>query len=102
MHNEESRSPKWLSLVLYIRPFSQPPHVLCAACDINTAQCDASVMSRLYSSRSESWRTYMFCQFKEEVGMVYRFHVNEQTCINCGICMDLCPVPCLDLSRPCG
>src|SRR6266516_4631353 len=94
--------PKWLSIAPYIRPFSQRPHVLCAACDINTAQCDASVMSRLYSSRSESWRTYMLCQFKEEVGMVYRFHVNEQTCINCGICMDLCPVRCLDMSRPSG
>jgi NADPH-dependent glutamate synthase beta subunit-like oxidoreductase/NAD-dependent dihydropyrimidine dehydrogenase PreA subunit len=34
--------------------------------------------------------------------MVYRFHVNEQTCINCGICMDLCPVRCLDMSRPSG
>ena len=34
--------------------------------------------------------------------MAYRFHVNEQTCINCGICMDLCPVRCLDMSRPSG
>lgn len=34
--------------------------------------------------------------------MVYRFVVNEQTCINCGICMDLCPVRCLDMSRPMG
>ncbi len=34
--------------------------------------------------------------------MVYRFHVNEQACINCGICMDLCPVRCLDMSRPSG
>ncbi len=34
--------------------------------------------------------------------MVYRFLVNEQTCINCGICMDLCPVRCLDFSRPSG
>lgn len=32
--------------------------------------------------------------------MAYRFHVNEQTCINCGICMDLCPVRCLDMTRP--
>ena len=31
--------------------------------------------------------------------MAYRFHVNEQTCINCGICMDLCPVRCLDMTR---
>ncbi|MFL5626210.1 MAG: FAD-dependent oxidoreductase [Ktedonobacteraceae bacterium] len=34
--------------------------------------------------------------------MAYRFQVNEQTCINCGICMDLCPVRCLDMSRPSG
>ncbi|MFL5626305.1 MAG: FAD-dependent oxidoreductase [Ktedonobacteraceae bacterium] len=34
--------------------------------------------------------------------MVYRFHVNENLCINCGICMDLCPVRCLDMSRPSG
>ncbi len=32
--------------------------------------------------------------------MAYRFHVNEQSCINCGICMDLCPVRCLDMTRP--
>lgn len=34
--------------------------------------------------------------------MAYRFLVNEQTCINCGICMDICPVRCLDMSRPSG
>jgi NADPH-dependent glutamate synthase beta subunit-like oxidoreductase/NAD-dependent dihydropyrimidine dehydrogenase PreA subunit len=34
--------------------------------------------------------------------MAYRFQVNKQTCINCGICMDLCPVRCLDMSRPSG
>ncbi|MDQ2902087.1 MAG: FAD-dependent oxidoreductase [Chloroflexota bacterium] len=34
--------------------------------------------------------------------MAYRFHVNKVTCINCGICMDLCPVRCLDMSRPAG
>ena len=34
--------------------------------------------------------------------MAYRFHVNQTTCINCGICMDLCPVRCLDMSRPSG
>ncbi len=34
--------------------------------------------------------------------MAYRFQVNETTCINCGICMDLCPVRCLDMSRPSG
>lgn len=34
--------------------------------------------------------------------MAYEFHVNEETCINCGICMDLCPVRCLDMTRPSG
>ncbi len=34
--------------------------------------------------------------------MTYRFLVNEQRCINCGICMDLCPVHCLDMTRPSG
>lgn len=34
--------------------------------------------------------------------MTYQFQVNEQACINCGICMDLCPVRCLDMSRPSG
>ena len=34
--------------------------------------------------------------------MAYRFHVNQRTCINCGICMDLCPVRCLDMTRPSG
>lgn len=34
--------------------------------------------------------------------MAYRFQVNEQSCINCGICMDLCPVRCLDMTRPSG
>ena len=32
--------------------------------------------------------------------MAYRFQVNEHACINCGICMDLCPVRCLDMTRP--
>ena len=32
--------------------------------------------------------------------MAYQFQVNEQSCINCGICMDLCPVRCLDMTRP--
>jgi NADPH-dependent glutamate synthase beta subunit-like oxidoreductase/NAD-dependent dihydropyrimidine dehydrogenase PreA subunit len=32
--------------------------------------------------------------------MAYAFAVNEQTCINCGICVDLCPVRCLDMTRP--
>ncbi len=34
--------------------------------------------------------------------MAYRFHVDPSACINCGICMDLCPVRCLDMSRPAG
>ncbi|HEX6817476.1 MAG TPA: FAD-dependent oxidoreductase, partial [Ktedonobacterales bacterium] len=34
--------------------------------------------------------------------MAYRFQVNQITCINCGICMDLCPVRCLDMTRPGG
>ncbi|GHO80217.1 hypothetical protein KSD_79880 [Ktedonobacter sp. SOSP1-85] len=34
--------------------------------------------------------------------MAYRFHVNSSACINCGICMDLCPVRCLDMTRPSG
>jgi len=34
--------------------------------------------------------------------MTYRFQVNHHTCINCGICMDLCPVRCLDMTRPSG
>ncbi len=34
--------------------------------------------------------------------MAYRFSVNQQSCINCGICMDLCPVRCLDMTRPSG
>lgn len=34
--------------------------------------------------------------------MAYRFQVHEATCINCGICMDLCPVRCLDMTRPSG
>jgi NADPH-dependent glutamate synthase beta subunit-like oxidoreductase/NAD-dependent dihydropyrimidine dehydrogenase PreA subunit len=34
--------------------------------------------------------------------MAYRFSVHRATCINCGICMDLCPVRCLDMTRPAG
>ncbi len=34
--------------------------------------------------------------------MAYRFQVNDTSCINCGICMDLCPVRCLDMTRPSG
>ena len=32
--------------------------------------------------------------------MAYQFQVNELRCINCGICVDLCPVRCLDMTRP--
>ncbi len=34
--------------------------------------------------------------------MAYQFRVDTVTCINCGICMDLCPVRCLDMTRPAG
>lgn len=34
--------------------------------------------------------------------MAYRFSVQRETCIHCGICMDLCPVRCLDMTRPAG
>jgi NADH-quinone oxidoreductase subunit F len=34
--------------------------------------------------------------------VAYQFEVNTTTCINCGICMDLCPVRCLDMTRPAG
>src|SRR5579862_3050842 len=36
------------------------------------------------------------------MSMAYRFEVNPVTCINCGACMDLCPVRCLDMTRPSG
>lgn len=34
--------------------------------------------------------------------MSYQVQVNKETCINCGICMDLCPMRCLDMTRPAG
>src|SRR5215469_4366430 len=34
--------------------------------------------------------------------MTFQFEVNAQRCINCGICVDLCPVRCLDMTRPGG
>src|SRR6266568_2737664 len=40
--------------------------------------------------------------FREEACMAYCFNLNEQRCIQCGICMDLCPVHCLDMTRPSG
>src|SRR5690348_3027390 len=44
----------------------------------------------------------MFLSVRKEGNMAYRFELNEQRCINCGICMDLCPVRCLDMTRPAG
>ncbi len=32
--------------------------------------------------------------------MGYRIDINQAGCINCGICMDTCPVEALDMSRP--
>jgi NADPH-dependent glutamate synthase beta subunit-like oxidoreductase/NAD-dependent dihydropyrimidine dehydrogenase PreA subunit len=34
--------------------------------------------------------------------VAYSFTVDQEACINCGICMDLCPVRCLDMTRPAG
>lgn len=31
--------------------------------------------------------------------MGYRFHFDRTNCINCGVCMDVCPVQALDMSR---
>jgi NADH-quinone oxidoreductase subunit F len=31
--------------------------------------------------------------------MAYRFHVDRSNCINCGVCMDVCPVQALDMTR---
>jgi NADPH-dependent glutamate synthase beta subunit-like oxidoreductase/Pyruvate/2-oxoacid:ferredoxin oxidoreductase delta subunit len=32
--------------------------------------------------------------------MSYRIDIDSRNCINCGICMDVCPVEALDMSRP--
>ena len=32
--------------------------------------------------------------------MGYRIEIDRSNCINCGICMDVCPVEALDMSRP--
>jgi len=32
--------------------------------------------------------------------MGYRVDIDQAGCINCGICMDVCPVEALDMSRP--
>jgi NADH-quinone oxidoreductase subunit F len=34
------------------------------------------------------------------MGMGYRIDIDHTGCINCGICMDTCPVEALDMSRP--
>ena len=34
--------------------------------------------------------------------MGYRIDIDHTGCINCGICMDTCPVEALDMSRPEG
>jgi len=34
--------------------------------------------------------------------MGYRIEIDSRNCINCGICMDVCPVEALDMSRPTG
>ncbi|HEX7950774.1 MAG TPA: FAD-dependent oxidoreductase [Candidatus Limnocylindrales bacterium] len=36
----------------------------------------------------------------QEVAMGYRIDIDQANCINCGICMDTCPVQALDMSRP--
>lgn len=32
--------------------------------------------------------------------MAYEAIVRREACFNCGVCMDVCPVRCLDMSRP--
>ena len=32
--------------------------------------------------------------------MGYRVEIDRSGCINCGICMDVCPVEALDMTRP--
>ena len=32
--------------------------------------------------------------------MGYRITVDQSNCINCGVCMDVCPVQALDMTRP--
>jgi NADPH-dependent glutamate synthase beta subunit-like oxidoreductase/NAD-dependent dihydropyrimidine dehydrogenase PreA subunit len=34
--------------------------------------------------------------------MGYRIDIDHGNCINCGVCMDVCPVQALDMSRPAG
>jgi NADPH-dependent glutamate synthase beta subunit-like oxidoreductase/NAD-dependent dihydropyrimidine dehydrogenase PreA subunit len=39
---------------------------------------------------------------RSEHGMGYRVEIRQAGCINCGICMDACPVEALDMTRPQG
>jgi ferredoxin len=32
--------------------------------------------------------------------MAYQFNCDQNQCLNCGACMDLCPPQCLDMTRP--
>lgn len=32
----------------------------------------------------------------------YRFSFDPGQCLNCGVCVDVCPVRCLDMTRPAG
>ena len=32
--------------------------------------------------------------------MGYRIQIENGNCLNCGVCMDVCPVQALDMSRP--
>src|SRR5579859_3002691 len=61
-------------------------------------------MSPLCLVTVSQWKDTIYSQTVLQTGghMAYRFQVNQTACINCGICMDLCPVRCLDMSRPAG
>ncbi len=34
--------------------------------------------------------------------MGYRIEIDHANCLNCAVCMDVCPVEALDMSRPAG
>jgi NADPH-dependent glutamate synthase beta subunit-like oxidoreductase/NAD-dependent dihydropyrimidine dehydrogenase PreA subunit len=93
---------------------SHIPH-LCAICDTTDPSFNLHVMFPRYSKREANMYLYGVQSYelifilhriarslREEVSMAYRFQVNNVSCINCGICMDLCPVRCLDMTRPTG